>query len=113
MSAAWVAKAVDVLKEGDFDVAAGLPVCAPNQFGLYGFEEALDRQVLLQAGVDPARVRQFYTSKDALFAASLSLSDAVQHCIAAAFNGSGDRRNRASYQRSLALTRGIPKRADL
>ena len=38
MTATWVVEAVDVFKEGDFDVVAGLPATAPDQFGLEGFE---------------------------------------------------------------------------
>jgi len=37
--AARVVEAVDVFEEGDFDVPAGLPVSAPDQFGLEGLKK--------------------------------------------------------------------------
>lgn len=42
MFPARVVEAVDVFEEGDFDLAAGLPVAAPDQFGLQRLEEAFD-----------------------------------------------------------------------
>lgn len=42
MLPAWVIEAVDVFEEGDFDLATGLPVAAPDEFGLQRFEEAFD-----------------------------------------------------------------------
>ena len=42
MFASRVVEAVDVFEEGDFDLAAGLPVAAPDQFGLQRLEEAFD-----------------------------------------------------------------------
>ena len=42
MFPARVVEAVYVFEEGDFDLATGLPVAAPDQFGLQRFEEAFD-----------------------------------------------------------------------
>jgi len=39
---ARVVEAVDVFEECDLDVAPGVPILAPDQFGLQGFEEAFD-----------------------------------------------------------------------
>lgn len=47
MFAAWVIKAVDVFEEGDFDLSAGLPVSAPDQFGLQRLEEAFNGRVVV------------------------------------------------------------------
>ena len=47
MSAAWIIEDVDVFEEGDFDVPAGLPASAPDQFGLEGFEKVLDGGVII------------------------------------------------------------------
>lgn len=47
MSAAWVVEAVDVFEDGNFDVSTGLPVPAPDQFGLEGFEETFDGCVII------------------------------------------------------------------
>ena len=64
MSAARVVEAVDVFKEGDFDVAAGLPVSAPEQFGLEGFEEALDGRVIRAIFLATDRHRQPMFAQD-------------------------------------------------
>ena len=64
MSAARVVEAVDVFKEGDFDVAAGLPVSAPEQFGLEGFEEALDGRVIIAISLATDRHRQPMFAQD-------------------------------------------------
>ena len=40
MSAAGIVEGVDVFEEGDFNVAAGLPIAAPDQFRLKRLEEA-------------------------------------------------------------------------
>ncbi len=45
MPSARVIEAVDVLKDGGFGLAAGLPCPAPDQFGLDGFEERLDNGI--------------------------------------------------------------------
>ena len=42
MSAALVIKAVDVLEDGGFGLAARLPGAVPDQLGLDSFEEGLD-----------------------------------------------------------------------
>lgn len=42
MFASRVVEAVDVFEEGDLDLATGLPVAAPDEFGLQRFEEAFD-----------------------------------------------------------------------
>ena len=47
MSAAWIVEAVDVFEEGDFDVSAGLPVAAPDEFGLQRFKEAFDGGIVI------------------------------------------------------------------
>lgn len=39
MSAAGVVEAVDLFEEGEFDLTTGLPVLAPDQFGLQRLEE--------------------------------------------------------------------------
>ncbi len=38
---------IDVFEEGDFDLAAGLPVAAPDQFGLQRLEEAFDGRIVM------------------------------------------------------------------
>ena len=49
MFPARVVEAVDVFEEGDFDLAAGLPVAAPDQFGLQRLEEAFDCGIVVTA----------------------------------------------------------------
>ena len=57
MPAAGVVEAVDVAEERDFDLAPGLPVATPDQFGFQGFEEAFDCRIIvtiaLSAGNPP------------------------------------------------------------
>ena len=53
--AAGVVEAVDVFEEGDFDVPPGMPVSAPDQFGLEGFEEALDGRVVITVSLPAHR----------------------------------------------------------
>ena len=55
MSAAGIIEAVDVFEEGDFDVPPGMPVSAPDQFGLEGFEEALDGRVVITVSLPAHR----------------------------------------------------------
>jgi hypothetical protein len=45
MPAARVIEAIDVLKDGGFGLATGLPIPAPDQFGLEGLEKRLDHGV--------------------------------------------------------------------
>ena len=45
MPAARVIEAIDVLKDGGFGLATGLPIPAPDQFCLDGLEERLDHGV--------------------------------------------------------------------
>jgi hypothetical protein len=45
MPSARVIEAVNVLKDGDFCLAAAFPCPAPDQFGLDGFEERLDNGI--------------------------------------------------------------------
>lgn len=47
MVAAWIVEAVDVFEEGGFDLSAGLPVAAPDQFGLQRLEEAFDGRIVV------------------------------------------------------------------
>jgi hypothetical protein len=48
MPSARVIKAVDVLKDRGFGLAAGFPCPAPDQFGLDGFEERLDNGIIME-----------------------------------------------------------------
>lgn len=61
------------------------------RFATEGFAATSIRRVAADAGVDPALVMQFYKSKEALFAASLALSDAVKDRITATFDGPRER----------------------
>jgi hypothetical protein len=45
--ASRVVEAVDVFEEGDLDLSTGLPVAAPDEFGLQGFEEAFDGGIVV------------------------------------------------------------------
>ena len=47
MFAARIVEAIDVFEEGDLDVAPGVPVAPPDQFGLQGLDEALDDRVII------------------------------------------------------------------
>ena len=47
MFASRVVEAVDVFEEGDFDLAACLPVAAPNELGLQRLEEAFDGGIVV------------------------------------------------------------------
>ena len=47
MFAARVLEAVDVFEDGDLDLAAGLSVPAPDQFGLQRLEEAFDGGIVV------------------------------------------------------------------
>ena len=47
VSAAWVVEAVDVFEEGEFDLSAGLLVPSLYDFGLEGFEKALDGGIIM------------------------------------------------------------------
>lgn len=47
MFSAQIVEAVDVFEEGDLDLTTGLPVAAPDQLGLKGFEEAFDGGIVV------------------------------------------------------------------
>ena len=47
MFASRVVEAVDVFEEGDFDLATGLPVATPDEFGLQRLEEAFDGGIVV------------------------------------------------------------------
>ena len=47
MFPARIVEAVDVFEEGDLDLATGLPVAAPDEFSLQGFEEAFDGGIVV------------------------------------------------------------------
>ena len=47
MFAAGVIEAVDVFEEGHFDLTPGLPVVAPDPFGLQRLEEAFDGRIVV------------------------------------------------------------------
>ena len=47
MFPARIVEAVDVFEEGDLDLAAGLPVPSPDQFGLQRLEEAFDGGIVV------------------------------------------------------------------
>jgi hypothetical protein len=47
VSASGVIENVDVFQEGDFHFPTGLPISTPDQFGLEGFEKALDGRVVI------------------------------------------------------------------
>ena len=47
MSAAGIVEAVDVSEESDFHLSAGLPIAAPDQFGLQRLEEAFDGGIVV------------------------------------------------------------------
>lgn len=78
-------------------------LAAQTRFAAEGFAATSIRSVATDAGVDPALVMQFYKSKDALFAASLTLSDAVQDRMAAAFDGPRDRLGESLTRSFLGL----------
>jgi hypothetical protein len=47
MSAAGVLESVDVLKNGSFRLTSRWPALPPDEFGLQGFEECLDRGIVV------------------------------------------------------------------
>ena len=47
MLASRVVEVVDVFEEGDLDLATGLPVAAPDEFGLQRLEEAFDGGIVI------------------------------------------------------------------
>lgn len=51
MPTARVTKAVDVLEYGGFGLAAGLPPAAPDQVSLDGFEECVDRCMVVEVAL--------------------------------------------------------------
>jgi hypothetical protein len=61
--AAGIVEAVDVLEEGNFDLSAGEPVSAPDQFGLEGFEEAFDGRVVITISLAAHRRHQTMVSQ--------------------------------------------------
>ena len=47
MSATGVLEPVDVLEDGSLSLAPRWPVLPPDEFGLQGFEERLDRGIVV------------------------------------------------------------------
>lgn len=76
---------------------------AQLRFAREGFAATSIRKIAVDAGVDPALVMQFFKSKDALFAASLAISEDVQDRISAAFDGPRDQIGVTLTQNFLSL----------
>ena len=55
MSAAGIVEAVDVSEESDFHLSAGLPIAAPDQFGLQRLEEAFDGGIVVTVALPAHR----------------------------------------------------------
>ena len=57
MFSAGVVKAADVIEQGDFGLAPGLPIAAPDQFGLH-LEEAFDGRIVVAIALAAHQGRQ-------------------------------------------------------
>ncbi len=78
MFPARVVEAVDVFEEGDFDLAAGLPVAAPDQFGLQRLEEAFDCGIVVTVAFPTHRHLEPVLAQQLLIVVSAVLRPAIR-----------------------------------
>ena len=91
MFSAWVVEAVDVFRcpamvclqtmrgeEGDFDLAAGLPGSAPDQFCLQRLEEAFDRGIVVTIALSTHRYLEPVVAQKLLIIVRAVLRPAVR-----------------------------------
>ena len=90
MFSARVVEAVDVFEDGDFDFATGLPVAAPDQFGLQRLEEAFDGRIVIAIAFPAHRGRQHLLAQKLLVVVGTVLRAAVR-VVNAAWRRSADR----------------------
>lgn len=83
MFAARVIEAVDVFEDGDADLAAGLPLPAPAQFGLQRLEEAFDGGIVVTIAfpahrwLEPVLVQKLLTVVSAVLRPAIRVLDAA------------------------------------
>ena len=74
-------------RTGDVSTRQALLDAASRQFAEHGYDGASLRAIAREAGVDPAMVRHFFGSKNALFLATLAAGTEVQDALSKAFVG--------------------------
>ena len=77
MFPARIVEAVDIFEEGDFDLATGLPVAAPDQFGLQRFEEAFDGRIVVAIALAAHRNLEPMPAQHLLIVVSTILRPAI------------------------------------
>ena len=77
MFPARIVEAVDVFEEGDLDLATGLPVAAPDEFSLQGFEEAFDGGIVVAIAFSAHRYLEPMPAQHLLIVVSTVLRSAI------------------------------------
>ena len=77
MSPPWIVEAVDVLEEGQFDVAACRPGSSPDHLSLQGLEEGLDGGVIVAVSLATHRYLEAVPAQDLLIVVRTILAAAV------------------------------------
>jgi len=83
MPTARIIEAVDVLEDGGFDLATCFPRPAPDQFGLDGFEEGLNRGVIVAIALaahrhlEPMLAQELLIVVRTVMAAAIAVEDAA------------------------------------
>ena len=78
MFSARVVEAVDVFEEGDLNLAAGLPVAAPDQFRLQRFEEAFDGGIVVTIALTTHRNLEPVLAQQLLIVVGAVLRSAIR-----------------------------------
>ena len=78
MFSARVVEAVDVFEEGDFDLAAGLPGAAPDEFRLQRLEEAFDGGVVVAIALTAHRNLEAVFAQQLLIVVGTVLRSAIR-----------------------------------
>lgn len=77
MFASRVVEAVNVFEEGDLDLATGLPVAAPDEFGLQRLEEAFDGGIVVAVALAAHRNLEPMPAQHLLIVVSTVLRPAI------------------------------------
>lgn len=77
MPTAWIIEAVDVLKDGGFGLASGLPCAPPDQLGLDRLEEGLDGSVIVAIALAAHRHLEPMLAQDLLIVVRTVLAAAI------------------------------------
>jgi AcrR family transcriptional regulator len=98
-------------RSGDSGTSEAILDAARSQFAEHGYQGATIRGIASVAGVDPALVHHFYGSKEALFAAAMSLPVLPSEVIASVLTtGSGLGERLVSTALTLWESEGVKER---